>query len=355
MQVVVSERWFKTSLVVLAIGLGLVMLWGDVTPPEPDGREPEVILRLPGSSSTLTLGLEEYVKGVVAFEMPATFEMEALKAQAVAARTFAVRALVQGGALAKSEPREQGVARAAQQSGSADGKPQRVVLDADHRTSQGWISQADLKRRWGWARFYSNWARVSAAVDSTKGLVLTFRGEPILAAYHSTSGGRTEDAGNYWLQPVPYLQSVLDPYSGHSPKSSTVLRFPAKEVASRLRSKGTPLEAGKAETGQSRATSQPSREAIRVLERFPTGRVKYAAVAGRRLTGREVREALGLPSTWFEVAEEDGGRVIRFSVRGYGHGVGLSQYGADGMAKKDAGFERILSYYYRGVQLERWY
>lgn len=266
---------------------------------------------------TVLMELEEYVKGVVAAEMPAEFHLEALKAQAVAARTLAVRIWH------------------AQQ--PLPGRPD-AVLSTDPAVHQAWYSPEVLRQRWGAAAYYGWWEKVSRAVTQTRGLVLVHGDELIFPAYHASSGGRTEDSENYWSSPIPYLRSVEDPYIAGSRYEVTHATFALAEVAQK--------------TGAGLVQASPS-PWIEVLSRFPSGRVEQVRVGEKTLSGRQLREALGLRSNWFDV-REDGGQVV-FDVYGYGHGIGMSQYGANGMAAAGFTFDQILSHYYTGVEIVAWY
>lgn len=212
---------------------------------------------------TYIMDLEEYLKGVVAAEMPAAFHPEALKAQAVAARTVTVRRLLRyGGKGSKYDP-------------SAD-------FSDDPVEGQAWLSQRDLRRRWGWRAYSANWAKVSRAVEETKGLILTYQGRPIDAVYHSTSGPRTEAAQDVWGRAVPYLQSVACPYDRHSPRYRQTVRFTPGELARRL---GVRLP------GQGVAGTLPvatGGQGVQVLERSSGGAGQVDPGRGRYLPGRGI-------------------------------------------------------------------
>lgn len=265
---------------------------------------------------TVPIELEEYLLGVVAAEMPATFQMEALKAQAVAARTYALYTLQQGVILPGT--------------GGA-------VLTTDHRTAQAWISKEAFWERWG-EQATTRWRRIATAVSSTHGQVITHHGSPILAAYHSSSGGHTESAQNYWTGSAPYLQAVTDPFDAVSPHRQTVSSVAASTVFSRL---GLPMPV---------SGTPPD---IVVLDHYPSGRVRTIRIGDEIVTGRQVREALGLRSSMFSVEVE--GNAVRFVQDGYGHGIGMSQYGAEGMAQQGYTYDQILGYYYTGVEMTQWY
>lgn len=296
--------------------------------PEPHPEWPVAIWR-EDTRQTVVMDLEEYLKGVVAAEMPATFHPEALKAQAVASRTYALYIIA----------RRQGV----------PGHPE-AALSTDYRVDQAWIPETSLRKRYGFLEYYWRWRRVSRAVDDTRGTVLTYDGEPILAAFHSDSGGATEDSENYWTAFVAYLRSVPDPVPADSPYSETKVALPRSKVLNTVRSvREAVIPVGSGVL----SVSAGGDRAVEVLERFPSGRVRYVRVGGKTITGRALREVLGLRSMWFYVTEE--GDNLQFVVRGNGHGVGMSQYGADAFARQGASFQEILQHYYTGVQLTRRY
>lgn len=281
------------------------------------GAEPTIAVWHAAANAVMEMRLEEYVRGVVAAEMPADFHREALKAQAVAARTYALRRIERGERLA-----EQSAAH----------------VSSDFNVHQAWLSEDEYLGRWGNAQGAAHWERIGEAVDATRGLVLTYEGHLIEALYHSTSGGHTEDAAQYFQTAYPYLIGVPDPYGHHSPTAETRARFPLAAVLRRFG-----IEEVAAAEGP----------VIAVDARTGSGRAQRVVIADHVVSGRAVREALGLRSSWFDVDVEDGDAV--FYVRGNGHGVGMSQYGADGMAAAGHRYTDILAYYYRGTVLERRY
>ncbi|MGQ9531636.1 MAG: SpoIID/LytB domain-containing protein [Desulfotomaculales bacterium] len=292
------------------------------------------------------LPLEEYLCGVVANEMPAWWPLEALKAQAVAARTYAVRRM--------QAPRVK----------TWDGTRLKVVfaMYADQRDQvyKGFDSEAPTTTR---------------AVQETAGLVLTYRGRPITAAYHASSGGVTEDVADVWKtvggdESRAYLVARQDPLDRLGPENPSrgpqadegnphygwAVTMTAADLAARLTEKGYPF-----------ATVS----GIEVVARTASGaRVKSLRVDGTDEQGRpvsrtigqladEVRMLLGLKSAYFSVEPEYGadGKLVRVTFRGqgWGHGVGMSQWGALGLARKGYAFREILEYYYTDtVRLERY-
>ncbi|BAF60990.1 hypothetical membrane protein [Pelotomaculum thermopropionicum SI] len=264
--------------------------------------------------------LEDYLVGVVAAEMPAEFPLEALKAQAVAARTYAVKRM--GGAGGVANPPHPG----------AD------VCD-DHRHGQAWLSREELKKRWGTLRYYNYYYKVKTAVDETKGQVLTYQGELIDPAYHASCGGRTENSEDVWRYQVPYLRSVPCPYDA-DPQPVQAASYSLEQVDQAL---GTSLSAVPAAGGGNQARD------IKVVERTSTGRPKTLIIGGRRFPAVAVRDLLGLRSTNFTWKVE--GDSVTFTTTGHGHGVGMCQYGAKGMAEHGYNYRTILSHYYSGAEI----
>ncbi|MGN1070983.1 MAG: stage II sporulation protein D [Candidatus Fimadaptatus sp.] len=261
----------------------------------------------------LNMRLEEYIYRVTASEMPARCEPEALKAQAVAARTYACLKLCGGGC----------------GRGGAD-----ICTDSGH--CQAYRDAAALRAGWGDAAD-SNERKVRAAVEATQGLILTYEGRPINALFHASSGGHTEDVENVYSEALPYLRGVDSPgeeqYSGYRSQR----RFTAEEFCR--------IAAGLSCT----LTEAPLDEQVEVAARTQAGQVAVLRVGEGALTGRQARKAFGLRSQCFEVTVAGG--EVTFDVRGFGHGVGMSQNGADAMARAGAGFDEILTHYYTGVEI----
>ena len=259
--------------------------------------------------------LEVYVRGVLAGEMPVDFELEALKAQAVAARTYIVRRL------------------ASEDTSGVPGGKADVTDTVDH---QVYIPLKELIDKWPAGKERdAALGKLERAVKETQGLVLTYGGEPIEAAFFSTSNGYTENAEDYWQLSLPYLRSVTSPWDKDlSPRYKQTVRMSEKELYRRL---------GAKDDGES----------PRILETTEGHRIKEVVVGGKTFTGREVREKLGLASSQFEWTIEGGQATI--TTYGLGHGIGMSQWGANGMAKEGATAEQILLHYYTGVKVEQAY
>lgn len=269
----------------------------------------------------MDLPLEEYIAGVVAAEMPASFHPEALKAQAVIARTYSLVKARRGGCTVNP---------------GAD-------LCTDSTCCQAWDDIRAVAEKWPEkeASFYLE--RVLNAVESTRGMVLMYREELAQTVYHSTCGGETEAAADVWSGggDVPYLQSVECSFCRHSPHYTGEQDMDPASYAGALRK----------ESGVLPVLGEGNIPLMEVVSRSGSGRNTLLRIgsSGRLYRGEEIRHLLGLPSTYFRWQAE-GDRII-FYTRGYGHGVGLCQYGADGMASQGYSFPEILQFYYRGTEV----
>jgi len=266
-----------------------------------------------------TVPLEQYVKGVVAAEMPVEFELEALKAQAMAARTYVVR-------------------RALEQDYSQ--VPVSDALVTDTTAHQAYLSEQELRDKWSGKSYEANMAKLDRAVNETKDRILTYNHQPINATFFSTSNGYTENSEDYWPYKIPYLRSVPSPWDTKlSPRYQETVQMSYKDLLQKL---GV----------TSIATVSTNSKGMKVLEWSAGHRIKSMTIGGKVFSGREVREKLGLASSQF-TWKWNGSQQIAFTTYGYGHGVGLSQWGADGMAKEGKTAEQIVSYYYTGISIEQ--
>ncbi len=264
-----------------------------------------------------SIPLEAYVEGVVAAEMPAEFELEALKAQAMAARTYIIRRL---------------------QAGKFDDVPKGAqVLDTVKH--QAYLDDGQRKERW---KEQYDWKskRIHEAVEATAGVVLTYDNQPIDATFFSTSNGFTENANEYWTDPIPYLKSVASPWDSESPRFTEHTAIAVSEFERKL---GVTLDAAAIQNSQKPSWYQ-------VLERTTGNRVGRIRIGNKEFTGKEVRERLGLNSAAFTMKLERG--QVDITTHGYGHGVGMSQWGANGMAKSGKNAEQIVKYFYKGISLQ---
>ncbi len=303
----------------IALVLGLPYIFNGQIPAKFFPGATVVRVYLHGTDKIVKMQLEDYLVGVVAAEMPAEFPLEALKAQAVAARTYAVKRL---GANGVENPLHQG----------AD-------LCDEHRHGQAWLSRAALKERWGTLQYYQHYYKVKQAVDETRGQVLACRGELIDPAYHASCGGRTENSEDVWKFAASYLRSVPCPYDA-DPEPVQTVSFSLEDVDQAL---GTTL------TSLPVSAKQNSQPEFRITEKTAAGRPKGLLIGGRSFSAVAVRDLLGLRSTNFTWKVEAG--KVAFTTTGYGHGVGLCQYGAKGMALHGYDYRTILGHYYSGVEI----
>lgn len=256
--------------------------------------------------------LDTYLAQVVLSELPASFSDAAMQAQAVAARTFALRQ-------------------------SAGGKhPQGAVCTSSACCQACW-SQDELRARLG-ADFDRAWQAAQDAVAQTQNEVLTYDGALIDAVYFSCSGGSTEAAAAVWGADVPYLQSVASPGEQSAARFSSSVAVPAAELRARVLS-----------LAPDAALDGPPEQWLGSCTRTQGGGVAQLSIGGCPLSGTKLRGLFGLNSTRFTLTYRDG--VFHFDVLGYGHRVGMSQYGAQAIAALGFDYRAILLYYYRGAQL----
>lgn len=270
---------------------------------------------LSSSDSVENMDIKDYIIGAVAAEMPASYESEALKAQALAAVTFARYMQNKGG----------------------DEKINGADISDDAGMHQGYISKEEMREKWGDA-FGEYYEKIENAVSEVIGKVITYDGEVIMAAYHAISSGKTESAANAWGKDIPYLVSVESECDRDSPRYSSEEIFTFSELRDAL----------KDEDGIDFTVDES--DFIEIKNTTDAGTVTKVSVGGKDMTGAELRSLLQLRSPVFSVEYESGNYT--FSVSGYGHGVGMSQYGADCMAKQGKSYEEIIAHYYPGTQIE---
>lgn len=250
------------------------------------------------NGDVINIGLTEYLVGVVSGEMPASFPMEALKAQAVVARTYTMKSLQIGRKL------------------------------TDSTSTQVYKDNNQLRSLWGndYDRYYQ---RIYDAVTSTDNICVYYNGDYIDAVYHSTSNGYTEDAVNVWGNSIPYLQTVASTWDQNV---SSYLKIITKEESDIISILGL-----------------DNLDEIQILERNNSGRVEKVQIGNKIFSGVELRNMLGLRSTDFEIIKNN--NIITITTKGYGHGVGMSQYGAKGMAEQGYSYREILNHYYTNVNI----
>ena len=262
------------------------------------------------------IDLDEYLYGVVAAEMPADYDIEALKAQAIVARTYT---------LYKVE--------------NNSNKHGDAAICTDSTCCQAWISKEDRFDKWQEENRDEYWNKITTAVDSTKGKVITYDGKVINAFFHSNSGGKTELPVNVWGgRDYPYLQTVETSGEDEYSQYQSEVEFTKEELISKLKQNYSDIEL---ELNQ-----------IEILERYESGRIKTIKFGNKEIAGVEARTILGLKSTNFVFSIEDNN--IKFTVYGYGPGVGMSQTGADSMAKQGSNYEEIIKHFYTDVEIQNY-
>jgi stage II sporulation protein D len=294
-----------------------------------EAPQPKVSVYLSRSEQIETLPLEDYVSGVLAAEMPADFELEALKAQAVAARTFIMRRLL---------------------AGDRSGVPVPGADVTDTVSHQAYVSRDTLEQKWELGGRSADLAKLQRAVLETRGVIMIYKGQPITASFFASSGGYTENSEEYWNAEVPYLRSVTSPWEKEiTPNYAVTYTFTVSEVLTRLGLNGKVIPASKetSSLGAAKSISSSPGLPMEVLSLTTGHRIKEISIGGMIFTGREVREKLGLRSSQFSWSRK--GDKILITTFGNGHGVGMSQWGANGMAKEGGTATQILKHYYSGI------
>ena len=282
-----------------------------------DETEPTVKVMATASGNIITTSERDYLIGCVACEMPPSYDSEALKAQAVAAYTNLVRL--------KKNP---------------DASLQGADISDSPSRHQGYYTDEQLKEKYG-DKYEKYREKIAAAVDAVYGEIITYNGEPIVAAYCALAPARTESAAVIWQSEVPYLQSVVSSGDKLAPDYSSTVVYTAEQLK----------EALSADSGISLGENPAEWISNIEYSENKTGVVKSLAIGSKTLSGNEARRLLKLRSPAFSVQYSEGS--FTFAVEGYGHAVGMSQYGADYMAKSGSNYKEILKHYYKGVKIEK--
>lgn len=263
------------------------------------------------------LSMDEYLYGVVAAEMPASYEVEALKAQAIVARTYTIY-----------------------QAMNSVGKHENADICDNYACCQAWISKEERFASWDPNEAEANWQKIVDCVNATTGRIITYNGQPINAFFHSNSGGTTEASLNIWGGiDYPYLKSVeTSGEDGYSQYSSEVT-ISKEDLENKMKEKYQDFE-----------IDFSDENCVQILEYTSSNRVKTIKIGNKKIAGTEARTILGLKSTNFTFSFD--GSNFTFSVVGNGHGVGMSQTGADSMAKNGSNYEEIIKHFYTGVEIK---
>lgn len=263
----------------------------------------EKVVKLKDGDNIKNISLEEYIVGVVSCEMPASFNEEALKAQAVASRTYALKKMNDNN-----------------------------IYDLENSTNnQCFISKSKMQEKWGenYEKYYN---KILNAVNDTKGEYLEYNGEIITAFYFAMSNGYTEESEYVFKENLPYITSVSSKWETSHKSFTNKINFTEKEFLKKLN-----LE-------------ENNIKSIKILSKTQTNRVNEIKINNKIFKGTEFRKLLGLKSTDFEITQNN--NIITIQTKGYGHGVGMSQYGANGLAQENKTYEEILKYYYKNVDIK---
>lgn len=294
---------------------------------EPDGgavreqsaqgqKDGGVQLAVKNGDAVEIMALDVYLQGVVRGEMPASFELEALKAQAAAERTYIYYQLA---------------------AGRKEAHPNADVC-TDPSCCNAWLSEKAAREKWGGD--FDGWeSRIEEAVAATDGQVALYDGQPILAVFHSSSAGKTAGAGDVWSGDMPYLRSVDSPEGEETvPNYYSAAEFTAAEAKALL-----------AQAHPELTFSGGPDKWFGAVEKDESGRVGTVEVCGAPLRGVEVRRIFSLRSACFTI--DAAADRVTFRVTGYGHGVGMSQYGANELARQGRTWQEILLWYYADITI----
>lgn len=268
--------------------------------PKQEEKQEQTITIYRNNGSVINLSMTDYLIGVLGAEMPASFNIEALKAGAIASRTYALKKIQDGGKL------------------------------TDTVSTQVYNDNNELRNKWG-NEFDKYYNKIKQAVEATNDLVIAYNGELISALFFSTSNGYTESAKEVFGYDIPYLQSVE---SSVDKETTPYLKTVEKETATLLNILGV-----------------TNLDNIEIVSRTSSGRVKEIKIDNKTYSGVEIRNLLGLRSTDFDISVN--GESVTITTRGYGHGVGMSQYGANKLANNGYSYSDIIHHYYQNVNIEK--
>ncbi|MGI6361634.1 MAG: stage II sporulation protein D [Bacillota bacterium] len=301
-------------MIILLAVLPLIIVWGSDAKKESSDVVPVIsVLNQQGKQEEISL--EEYVVGVVSAEMPANFQLEALKAQAIAARTFIYR----------NSPSPLG----------EGGRHGAISVCSDFKHCQAYLDIEGRREKWQ-ERTEKYEKKVRQAVQETQGQIITVDDKAVSTPYFAICGGHTADSSTVWKgEEKTWLKGVTCKWCKDAAKYQSQVVFTLKEAAERLK------------------VSEQDLKKMKIEKKNPEGRIATVKAGDKQLSGTEIRSKLALNSANFSWKIK--GDKIVFSVRGYGHGVGLCQYGAAGLAKQGYTAEKILAYYYQGVKIKKVY
>ncbi len=262
------------------------------------------------------INLDEYIANVVSAEMPVNYDIEALKAQAIVARTYTIYKI------------------------TTSKKHNNADICDDSTCCQAWISKEDRLKKWDNSVAQANWNKIIQAVNDTKGKIITYNSKPINAFFHANSGGKTEIPFYVWGgQGYPYLQVVETAGEENYSQYKSEAVFTKNEFEKKIKKEHSNFK-----------INYKDDDCIKIIERDNSNRVVTVKIGNLELSGVETRTLLGLKSANFEVQIEK--NSIKFNVIGYGHGVGMSQTGADALAKQGKKYDEIIKHFYKDVEIK---
>lgn len=319
----IKKRVFRIGIILIIILLLISIRGCDHKSLEPlNEREqqryidssPTINLKRTATGKIEKLSLEEYIVGVVAGEMPISFNKEALKAQAVVARTYTM-------------------SRISTDSG--------YVMCDDYRHCQAYKDLNTMKKDWG-KNYQTNYDKIRAAVYDTAGIVITYNGDITSTPYFSTCGGSTASAKEVWGRDYPYLQSVKCKWDKEAPRYHGTVKAELDDLPYLLLDQGKPVFAG----------GSKNRTVPKITQYSESGRAMLVTYGNKTYKGTEIRSMLDLNSTKMEFKVR--GNTLIIDTIGFGHGVGMCQHGANGMAAEGYNYKEILAHYYIDTKLERY-
>ena len=286
-----------------------------------DSQSPTISVYNSKTGKVQNMDRETFLYGVLSMEMSSEFSEEALKAQAVAARTYIIYKM--------------------ENNMKAGHKGADICTDYNH--CQAYASYEELKEQKGDKWIRESYPIIKQAVDDTKGQILTYNDKAILPLYFSTSSGMTENSEDVFMTNYPYLKSVSSPYEENSPKYYTESVIDISRFIDILKNK----------YGDISISKNDLKNKIKIIDRTTAGSVKSIQIGNKQLTGRDIRSIFDLNSSNFDISfAED---IVVFKVKGYGHGVGMSQWGAEGMANNSYTYDEILFHYYTNTDIKDMY
>lgn len=286
-----------------------------------DKNAPVIDIYNADENKTIKMNIEEYLYGVLSSEMPSTFNEEALKAQAIAARTYVIYKI---------------------ENNIKSGHKNAVVCTNSYHC-QAYTSYENLKKTKGEDWIKSDYSKIKKVVDSTKGQILTYDSKAILPLYFSTSSGKTENSVDVFSTQYPYLVSVDSPYEENSPKYLTTYSVEKSKFIKYIKNTYP----------KSNISLDKLDDEIEIESRTEGGCVKTIKVGNIKMSGISMRKIFNLNSANFTINCNN--NEVKFTVKGYGHGVGMSQWGAEGMAQKGYKYYDILFHYFKGSDIKDMY